>query len=42
MPLAQLWVYFTTGELIDLMTPEGQLQAAGFTFVRNIIIFIKF
>lgn len=33
MPLAELWVYFTTGELIDLTTQEGQLQAAGFTFV---------
>ena len=33
MPLAELWVYFTTGEWIDLMSPEGQLQAAGFTFV---------
>lgn len=32
MPLATLWVKFTTGEWIDLMTTEGQLQAAGFTF----------
>lgn len=32
MPLAALWVKFTTGEWINLMTTEGQLQAAGFTF----------
>lgn len=32
MPLAEVWVFLTTGEFIDLMTPEGQLQAAGFTF----------
>lgn len=36
MPLAELWVYFTTGELIDLTTQDGQLQAAGFTFVSSI------
>lgn len=29
MPLAALWVRFTTGEWIDLMSTEGQLQAAG-------------
>lgn len=29
---ATLWVKFTTGDWIDLMTTEGQLQAAGFTF----------
>ena len=32
MPLATIWVKVTTGDWIDLMTPEGQLQAAGFTF----------
>ena len=32
MPLAALWVKFTTGEWIDLMSTEGQLQAAGFSF----------
>ena len=30
--VATLWVKYTTGEWIDLMTTEGQLQAAGFTF----------
>jgi hypothetical protein len=32
MPLATLWVKWTTGDWIDLMTKEGQLEAAGFTF----------
>lgn len=32
MPLATLWVKYTTGEWLDLATQEGQLQAAGFTF----------
>lgn len=32
VPLASLWVKYTTGEWIDIMTTEGQLQAAGFTF----------
>jgi hypothetical protein len=32
VPLASLWVKYTTGEWIDLMSTEGQLQAAGFSF----------
>jgi hypothetical protein len=32
MPLAEIWFKLTTGEWIDLMTPQGQLQAAGFSF----------
>ena len=32
VPLASLWVKYTTGEWIDLMTTDGQLQAAGFSF----------
>lgn len=32
LPLATIWVKYTTGEWIDLTTTEGQLQAAGFSF----------
>eukprot|EP00600_Ochromonadales_sp_CCMP1393_P006923 CAMPEP_0174954600 /NCGR_PEP_ID=MMETSP0004_2-20121128/517_1 /TAXON_ID=420556 /ORGANISM="Ochromonas sp., Strain CCMP1393" /LENGTH=136 /DNA_ID=CAMNT_0016202437 /DNA_START=125 /DNA_END=535 /DNA_ORIENTATION=+ len=32
VPLAALWVKYTTGEWIDLTSQEGQLQAAGFSF----------
>lgn len=32
MPLAAIWYKLTTGAWIDLMSTEGQLQAAGFSF----------
>lgn len=32
MPLAAIWYKVTTGEWIDLMSTEGKLQAAGFSF----------
>jgi hypothetical protein len=32
VPLAQLWYKVTTGEWVDLGTPQGQIQAAGFSF----------
>lgn len=32
MPLAEIWYKVTTGEWIDLMTTDGQLKAAGFSF----------
>jgi hypothetical protein len=32
VPLASLYVKYTTGEWIDLTSQEGQLQAAGFSF----------
>ena len=32
VPLAALWYKYTTGEWIDMMTTDGQLKAAGFSF----------
>ena len=32
VPLAELYYKFTTGEWIDIMTTDGQLKAAGFSF----------
>lgn len=32
IPLAELWFKFSTGEWVDLSTPEGQLKATAFSF----------
>jgi hypothetical protein len=31
VPLAELWYKLTTGGWVDIATPQGQLQAAGFS-----------